>query len=159
MGEFLDQRRANQKRQLLPLPVLGLSLTDGADSPMHNARNMQTMEWLDSFSITIPARMPDNPITDVVTSAQPDATNGAQGASETKAGSVLLYPRFVSGANGDSQIYVTNTHPTENVAAARLLHRSGRSRGGQGIPSSTLQAVADDRFGSRRSEHRISVAG
>lgn len=99
----------------VPLPVLGLSLTDGANSPMHNARNMQTMEWLDTFTITIPARMPVNPITDVVTGEQPVATNGAQGASETKAGSVLLYPRFVSGANGDSQIYVTNTHPTQNV--------------------------------------------
>ncbi|HKQ78687.1 MAG TPA: HYR domain-containing protein [Blastocatellia bacterium] len=99
----------------VPLPVLGLSLTDGANEPMHNARIMQTMEWLDSFSITIPARLPDNPITDVVTSEQPAATNGAQGASETKAGSVLLFPRFVSGANGDSQIYLTNTHPTQRV--------------------------------------------
>ncbi len=98
-----------------PLPVFGLSLTEGAESPMHNARVMQTMEWLDSFSITIPARMPENPITDVVTSAQPEAINGARGASETKAGSVLLYPRLVSGSNGDSQIYVTNTHPTENA--------------------------------------------
>src|SRR5262245_38598542 len=60
----------------VPLPVLGLSLTDGETSPMHNARNMQTMEWLDSFSITIPARIPDNPITDVVTGEQPAATNG-----------------------------------------------------------------------------------
>src|SRR5215468_631344 len=99
----------------VPLPVLGLSLTDGVDSPMHNARNMQTMEWLDAFSITIPARTPDNPITDVATGDQPVATNGAQGASETKAGSLLLYPRLVSGANGDSQIYVTNTHPTQRV--------------------------------------------
>src|SRR5262245_27142506 len=99
----------------VPLPVLGLSLTEGADAPMHNARNMQTMEWLDSFSITIPARTPDNPITDVVTFDQPAARNGAQGASETKAGSVLLFPRFVSGKNGDTQIYVTNTHPTQKV--------------------------------------------
>ncbi|MGH9769711.1 MAG: HYR domain-containing protein, partial [Blastocatellia bacterium] len=100
-----------------PLPVLGLSLTDGMGAPMHNARNMQALEWLDSFVITIPARIPDNPVADVVTQAQPEATNGAQGASETKAGSILLYPRLVSGASGDSQIYLTNTHPTQKVRA------------------------------------------
>jgi len=97
------------------LPVFGLSLTDGVGSPMHNARNMQTLEWLDSFSITIPAGTPSNPVSDVVTEAQPAATNDAQGASETKAGSILLYPRFVSGANGNSQIYLTNTHPRQKV--------------------------------------------
>src|SRR5262249_30853949 len=84
-------------------------------SPLHNARNMQTLEWLDSFSITIPARAPENVVSDVVTTELPAATNGAQGASETKAGSVLLYPRFVSGSNGDSKIYLTNTHPTDKV--------------------------------------------
>ncbi|MGE0131723.1 MAG: HYR domain-containing protein [Blastocatellales bacterium] len=98
-----------------PIPVLGLSLTDGVDSPMHNARNMQALEWLDSFSVKIPARLPENPVADVVTQDQPSAPNGAQGASETKAGSILLYPRFVSGASGNSQIYVTNTHPTQQV--------------------------------------------
>jgi hypothetical protein len=101
----------------VPVPVLGLSMTDGLDSPMRNARNMQTLEWLDSWVITIPAKIPDNPVADVVTQDQPDATNGAQGASETKAGSFLLYPRFVSGANGNSQIYLTNTHPTQAVRA------------------------------------------
>lgn len=97
------------------LPVLGLSLTDGVASPMHNARNMQTLEWLDSFSIKVPARLPDNPVSDVVTQDQPEAANGAHGAGETKAGSILFYPRFVSGASGDSQIYLTNTHPTKKV--------------------------------------------
>ena len=98
-----------------PLPVLGLSLTDGVNSPMHNARNMQTLEWLDSFSITIPAGIPGNPVSDVVTGDQPAAASGAQGVSETKAGSILLYPRFVSGASGNSQIYLTNTHPTQKT--------------------------------------------
>lgn len=98
-----------------PIPVLGLSLTDGAGVPMHNARNMQTLEWLDSFSVKIPARIPDNPVSDIVTQDQPQTTNGAQGASETKAGSILIYPRLVSGASGNSQIYLTNTHPTQKV--------------------------------------------
>src|SRR5262249_713400 len=38
----------------VPLPVFGLSQTDSVDSPMRNARNMQALEWLDSFLITIP---------------------------------------------------------------------------------------------------------
>jgi hypothetical protein len=101
----------------LPIPVLGLSLTDGVGAPMRNARNMQVLEWLDSFAITISARIPENPVADVTTQDQPEAPNGAQGASETKAGSFLLYPRFVSGANGKTQIYLTNTHPSQKIRA------------------------------------------
>jgi len=97
------------------LPVLGLSLTDGSNAPLHNARVMQTLEWLDSFRLTIPVQQAENPVSDVVTQEQPDATGGAQGASETKAGSILLYPRFVSGGNGNTQIYLTNTHATQKI--------------------------------------------
>ncbi|MGH9845951.1 MAG: hypothetical protein ACREEM_45180 [Blastocatellia bacterium] len=96
------------------VPVLGLSLTDGASSAMHNARVMQTLEWLESFRMTIPTRLPDNSVADVVTEEQPDS-NGATGAGESKAGSILLYPRFVSGDYGASQIHLTNTHPTQKV--------------------------------------------
>lgn len=117
LGWAAFSARGGGSNESAPLPLLGLSLTDGVDSPMSNARNMQTLEWLDSFVMTIPARMPDNPVSDVVTQDLPEATNGAQGASETKAGSVLLYPRFVSGANGDSRIYLTNTHPAQKVRA------------------------------------------
>lgn len=97
------------------LPVMGLSLTDGTNTSLHNARVMQTLEWLDSFRMTIPIRQADNPVSDIVTQEQPDAVGGAQGASETKAGSILFYPRFVSGNYGDAQIYLTNTHPTQKV--------------------------------------------
>jgi hypothetical protein len=97
------------------LPVIGLSLTDGTDAALHNARVMHTLEWLDSFRMTIPVRPAENPVSDAVTQEQPDATGGAQGASETKAGSILFYPRLVSGANGTTQLYLTNTHPTQKV--------------------------------------------
>ncbi len=96
------------------VPVLGLSLTDGASSAMHNARVMQTLEWLESFRMTIPTRLPDNPVADVVTEEQPDS-NGATGAGESKAGSILLFPRFVSGDHGASQVHLTNTNPTQKV--------------------------------------------
>ena len=97
------------------VPLLGVSLTDGADEPLHNARVMQALEWLDSFRMTVPVRPPDNPVADSATTALPPATGGALGASESRAGSILLYPRFVSGANGETQIVLTNTHPTQKV--------------------------------------------
>ncbi|MEP7339535.1 MAG: HYR domain-containing protein [Acidobacteriota bacterium] len=97
------------------LPVLGLSLTDGTSAALHNARVMQTLEWLESFSITVPVRQAENPVSDVVTQEQPDATGGAPGASEIKAGSILFYPRFVSGSFGNTQIYLTNTHPAQKA--------------------------------------------
>lgn len=98
-----------------PLPIIGLSLTDGANTTLHNARTMQALERLDSFRITVPAKQPDNPVSDVVTQSQPDSDGGAQGANETKPGSLLLYPRFVSGNNGSTQINLTNTHATQKV--------------------------------------------
>ncbi len=97
------------------LPVIGLSVTDGTSAALHNARMMQTLEWLESFRITIPVRQAENPVSDVVTQEQPDAIGGALGASETKAGSILVYPRFVSGSNGNTQLSLTNTHPTQKV--------------------------------------------
>lgn len=65
--------------------------------------------------MTIPVRQAENPVADVVTQEQPDAIGGASGASETKTGSILFYPRFVSGSNGSTQLYLTNTHATQKV--------------------------------------------
>lgn len=98
-----------------PLPLIGLSLTDSQTAPLHNARVMQTLEWLDSFRLTVPVSQPTNPVADVVTQVQPEASGGATGVSEVKAGSILIFPRFVSGANGNTQIHLTNTHPTQNA--------------------------------------------
>jgi hypothetical protein len=95
------------------IPLLGLSLTDGPTQKMHNARVMQALDWIESFRMTLPVRPPDNPVADVPTQDQPEAA--ATGASESKAGSLLLYPRFVSGGAGQSQLHLTNTHPTQKV--------------------------------------------
>ena len=100
------------------LPVLGLSLTDAASAPLHNARVMQTLEWLDSFRMTLPVKLPATPVAESETQNQPDAVGGSSGVSENKAGSILLFPRFTSGTNGTTQIFLTNTNPTEQ---ARLL--------------------------------------
>ncbi|MCI0337175.1 MAG: HYR domain-containing protein [Acidobacteria bacterium] len=97
------------------LPILGLSLTDGTSARLHNARVMQTLEWLDSFSMTVPVKLPDNPVPDPVTQNLPDATGGALGASEAKAGSILIFPRFASGESGNTQLFLTNTHPAQKV--------------------------------------------
>lgn len=97
------------------VPLIGLSLTDGVDAPLHSARAMQTLEWLDSFRMTVPTWLPDNPVADSATQDLPEAAGGARGASESRAGSILLYPRIVSGVNGATQIHLTNTHSTEKV--------------------------------------------
>ncbi|MDX2030330.1 MAG: HYR domain-containing protein [Blastocatellia bacterium] len=97
------------------LPLIGLSLTDGVDEPLHSARVMQALEWLDTFRMTVPTRVPDNPVADSATTDLPEAVGGGLGASESRAGSILLYPRIVSGGNGTTQIHLTNTHPTEKA--------------------------------------------
>jgi hypothetical protein len=97
------------------LPILGLSLTDGANESMHNARVMQTLEWLDSFRVTVPVKLPENPVADSETGDLPAATGTSLGASENKPGSILLFPRFISGAYGSTQFFLTNTHPTQKV--------------------------------------------
>ncbi len=97
------------------LPVIGLSLTDGEKEPLHNARIMQALDWVQSCKITVPVRFPDNPVDDVVTTDLPAATNSSQGASESRAGSILIYPRYVTGENGATRIMVTNTNPTQKI--------------------------------------------
>jgi|GEM_PF-1174499 len=98
-----------------PVPLLGLNLTDAAGSPQHNARNLQALSWVDSYKITVPVKAPDSPSADLNSLNQPDATGGATGAGEMKAGSLLLYSRFVSGQYGSTQINLTNTHPAQKV--------------------------------------------
>ncbi|MGH9770063.1 MAG: PKD domain-containing protein [Blastocatellia bacterium] len=99
----------------IPVPLLGLSLTDGASSPQRSARHMQVLSRLDSFSIKVPVSTPPNPASDVLTSNQPDAPGGSLGAGELKAGSALIYSRFATGTLGESRISITNTHPTQRV--------------------------------------------
>jgi hypothetical protein len=99
----------------LPAPLLGLSLTDGVGAPHHSARQMPVLERLDAFTMRVPVTAPLNPASDAPTSNQPDAIGGGSGATELKAGSALIYPRFTTGTYGDSRLSVTNTHPTQRA--------------------------------------------
>ncbi len=98
-----------------PVPVLGISLTDGTSSPLNNVRQMQVLSRLDSFTMSMPIVAPDSAANEVITTNLPDADGGALGASEMKSGSVLIYPRFTSGVYGSSRINITNTHPTQKA--------------------------------------------
>jgi uncharacterized membrane protein YgcG len=99
----------------VPVPLFGISFSDGTNAPQRDARQMQVLGRIDSFSIKVPVNAPVNPITDSASSNQPDAIGGALGAGEMKTGSVLVYSRFASGIYGASRINVTNTHPTQKM--------------------------------------------
>jgi hypothetical protein len=101
-----------------PVPVLGLSLTENSNAsqgPLHSARPMQALSWVDSFRMTVPIIQPPGAPNDPLTGNQPEATGGSLGASELKAGSILLFTRFASGAYGHTHICLTNTHPTQRA--------------------------------------------
>ncbi len=98
-----------------PVPLLGVSLTDGLGEAHNSARHMQVLSRLDSFSMNVPISTPPIPANNVATSNLPDAPAGSLGASEMKAGSALIFSRFTSGVFGNSQIVITNTHPTQKV--------------------------------------------
>lgn len=100
------------KVETTAVPVLGLSLTEGAASAWHSARPMQVLSWLDSFKMTVPVFVPPSAPNDPITANQPEAVGGSLGASESKAGSLLFFPRFASGVYGSTRLSLTNTHPT-----------------------------------------------
>ena len=98
-----------------PVPVLGLSLSDSLAAPTREARQMQVLSRLDAFTMTVPVSAPSNPAADAPTGNQADAAGGSLGATEMKAGSVLLFSRYASGAYGSSRLNITNTHPTQRA--------------------------------------------
>jgi hypothetical protein len=104
---FAAKNAANQ-----PVPALGLSLTEGVQSARHSALQMQVLSWVDSFRMTVPMTQPPSAPNDPITTNQPDAAGGSLGASESKAGSLLVFQRFTSGIYGNTQLSLTNTHPT-----------------------------------------------
>ncbi len=99
----------------IPVPLLGLSLTDGASTQLNNARQMQALSRLDTFTMKLPISTPPNPAGEPFTANLPDAPGGSLGAGEMKAGSALLFHRFTSGIYGQSRINITNTHPTLSI--------------------------------------------
>jgi hypothetical protein len=101
-----------------PMPVLGLSLTENSiasQGPLHSARPMQALSWVDSFRMTVPVIPPPGAPNNPLTSNQPEALGGGLGASEMKSGSILIFPRFTSGVYGHTHICLTNTHPTQRA--------------------------------------------
>src|SRR5205823_4580182 len=48
-------------------------------------------------------------------SNQPEATGGSEGMGETKAGSLLVYTRYVTSDGGNTQLSVTNTNPSQQI--------------------------------------------
>lgn len=96
-------------------PLLGLSLSDGVGSPHRSARHMQVLERLNEFTMKVPVSAPPDPPYYKETADQPDPVGGALGASEMKAGSALIFPRFATGTQGESRIHITNTHPAQRV--------------------------------------------
>lgn len=98
-----------------PVPVIGVSFTDGIGEAQHSARQMQTLSRLDSFSMNLPISVPTVAANEAATFNLPEATGGSLGASEMKAGSVLAFSRFTSGTYGNSQFAITNTHPTQKA--------------------------------------------
>ncbi|HZS09735.1 MAG TPA: HYR domain-containing protein [Blastocatellia bacterium] len=99
-----------------PVPILGLSTTDSiGGEALHNARNMQVLEWLDKYRITVPVGFISEPPADSLTSNQPAATGGSEGAGESAKGSILVFSRFTTADGGNTQLNVTNTDPSEKV--------------------------------------------
>jgi hypothetical protein len=103
-------------------PILGLSLSDGPSTTFHQARSMQVLRRVDSFTMRVPIIVPPGAAADVATVNQPPAVGNSLGASEMKAGSVLLFPRFTSGMYGTSRIVLTNTHPTQRARIRLILN-------------------------------------
>jgi len=99
----------------VPVPLLGLSLTDAASAAQRSARHMQVLSRLGAFSMKLTISSPTNPVGDPFTANQPDAPGGSLGAGDLKAGSALLYHRFATGIYGDSRISVTNTNATQRA--------------------------------------------
>ncbi|MEY4168307.1 MAG: hypothetical protein RIR52_2131, partial [Acidobacteriota bacterium] len=99
------------------LPLLGLSLSTDALPGTANVRHMQVMRRLDTFTIAVPVIKPEGAAPEVPTGSQVAADGKSLGAGEMKPGSILIYPRFTSGDQGASRLFLTNTHPT---AKARI---------------------------------------
>ena len=94
------------------LPLLGLSLTNEPAAGLGNARHMQVIRRLETFTMAVPIIKPTATVPDALTGPQPLAENKALGAGEMKPGSILIYQRFTSGTQGSSKLFLTNTHPT-----------------------------------------------
>lgn len=98
------------------LPLIGLSLTDAASGEaVRDARSMQVLEWLETFRMIVPIGFPIVPPSGSFTTNQAAAPGNAEGISDNKAGSALIYPRYVSGELGSTRINLTNTNALKSA--------------------------------------------
>ena len=104
-----------------PLPILGVSFSPLTGKLQAGAVTLQVLDWLEQFTISLKAKTPNIPAApETPTQNQSDPVGGATGASESKAGSILFYPRFVTSKAGTTLINLTNTHPAQK-ARVRLF--------------------------------------
>ncbi len=104
-----------------PLPVLGVSFSPITGKLQAGAVTLQVLDWLEQFTISLKAKTPDIPAAaETPTQNQVDPVGGATGVSESKPGSILFYPRFVTSKAGTTLINLTNTHPAQK-ARVRLF--------------------------------------
>ncbi len=104
-----------------PLPILGVSFSPVTGKPQAGAVVLQVLDWLEQFTISLKAKTPDiQAAPETTTQNQSDPVGGAMGASESKAGSILFYPRFVTSKAGTTLINLTNSHPAQK-ARVRLF--------------------------------------
>ncbi len=106
-------------RHLVDVPVLGISFSNTNGKPKSGALPMPVLDWLSTHKIKISQVVPN--ITAAPESPGEDQVNAVgSGMSESKAGSILYYSRYLSGSQGSTQINLTNTHPAQR-ARVRLF--------------------------------------
>lgn len=112
---------ATDRKTIKDMPILGVSLSAIPNKSKRGAVTMQVLDWMESYTIALPAMSLTVPAApDVATQDQLEPTNGAGGASESRSGSVLFFPRFLNGSQGSTLINLTNTHPAQK-ARVRLF--------------------------------------
>jgi HYR domain len=112
-GKFSAVDRTDVKRPF-DLPVMGISFSNTTGKAKGGALAMPVLDWLFSHKIKISqviptiAAAPEFPGEDQVSAI-------GSGMSESKAGSILFYSRYLSGSQGSTQINLTNTHPAQRA--------------------------------------------
>lgn len=114
--DVTDIRRAKS------VPVLGIAGGVVSSSHLENSIGLPVLNWLQTFTIRMEKKVPSNPAVDTASFKLPDASAGSGGASESKTGSALLFPRWLSGAQGSTSINITNTHPAQDARVRIVLN-------------------------------------
>lgn len=123
-ASFKAVDRYDDKKQKA-LPTLGVTFSPISGKPQSGALSLQVLNWLEQYTIRLKAVTPTiASAPEVPSQDQTEPEGGATGMSESKAGSILFYPRFVSGNKPASTlINLTNTHPVQK-ARVRLFFTS-----------------------------------